>query len=314
MAEHQVDPDWSGAQTTLKDEGIEEVLEQFETAGEWDGSHAFDADAGETASWSISQGGVAGAANWHLRHATKRPPLLLRIGVVALACAVIVGLIGATIYRLRASYPVVGSQTHMSTRAAPPVITLFSPDGSPQSQGGTSAGSVAPLPLTATSAPSQYLAPDKASDYELSLIAASGAPAKAIVVSRFSQTIHVYQNGQFIAGSYAITGRPELPTPIGVYQIFLKIAPAVLYSPWPPGSPFYYPPAPVNYTMEFRAGGFLIHDAPWHHVWGPGMNGWHYDPGAQEWQWGTHGCVTAPTPFIQWLYNWSPDGTTVIIY
>lgn len=195
-----------------------------------------------------------------------------------------------------------------------PVITLLSPNGSSVVQQGAAAPLGDPLPGGVGPAPSRYLAPDKPSKYELSLIAAIGTPDKVIVVSKFSQTIHVYDHGRFIAGSYAITGRPQLPTPDGVWHIFLKIAPAVLYSPWPPGSEFYYAPAPVQYTMEFRDGGFLIHDASWHTTWGPGMNDWHYDAGAHEWEWGTHGCVTAPLPFIQWLYNWSPLGTTVIVY
>lgn len=195
-----------------------------------------------------------------------------------------------------------------------PVISLLSPQSGADVQRGVMAPLGSPLPGGVGPAPSRYLAPDKPSKYEISLIAAIGTPDKVIVVSKFSQTIHVYDHGRFIAGSYAITGRPQLPTPEGVWHIFLKTAPAVLYSPWPPGSEFYYPPAPVQFTMEFRDGGFLIHDASWHTTWGPGMNDWHYDAGAHEWEWGTHGCVTAPLPFIQWLYNWSPLGTTVIVY
>jgi len=277
---------------------------------DWD-----DSSEGNTPKTTGDWGAVpATSGRVRIRHARRQPPLLVRVSVVALACVVIAGLIGAAVYRFHASQSAVAGHSHVVVGKVPPVITLFSPSGSTSAQNGNGGQVATPLPVTGTQPPSQYLAPDKASPYGLSLIASVGTPEKTIVVSRFSQTIHVYENGQFIAGSYAITGRPELPTPIGVYQIFLKIAPAVLYSPWPLGSPYYYAPAPVNYTMEFRNGGFLIHDAPWHHIWGPGMNDWHYDPVAKEWQWGTHGCVTAPTPFIQWLYAWSPEGTTVIIY
>ena len=204
------------------------------------------------------------------------------------------------------------SQT--ATPAAPQTITLFAPDANNQTRQDTTGPLATSLPNGTQPAPTDYLPPDRPSAYELSLIAAIGTPGKVIVVSKYSQTIHVYQNGAFIAGSYAITGRPSLPTPSGVWHIFYKLAPATLYSPWPPGSPYWYPPTPVSYTMEFKDGGFLIHDAPWHHVWGPGMNGWHYDPVAKEWQWGSHGCVNAPTPFVKWLYAWSPLGTTVIVY
>jgi lipoprotein-anchoring transpeptidase ErfK/SrfK len=211
-----------------------------------------------------------------------------------------------------------GSHTPSSRQGAQPAtprtITLFSPDDSDQTRRDPYGTLSTPLPSGALSPPTSYLPPDKPSAYEIGLIAAIGTPEKVIVVSTYSQTVHVYLNGEYIAGSYAITGRPGLPTPTGVWHIFYKLSPATLYSPWPPGSPYWYPPTPVQYTMEFKDGGFLIHDAPWHHVWGPGMNGWHYDPVAKEWQWGSHGCVNAPTPFVAWLYAWSPLGTTVIVY
>ncbi len=235
----------------------------------------------------------------------------------AFLLAAMVFAVGAATLARHPSHP--ASHAHAAAHQAPataaaPVITLFAPDSVNRANQQATTPLDAPLPPGLPAAPSGYLAPDKPSAYELSLIAAIGTPDKVIVVSRFSQTIHVYQSGVFIAGSLAITGRPQLPTPVGVFHIFDKLAPATLYSPWGPGSAFWYPPTPVNYTMEFRTGGFLIHDAPWHHVWGPGMNDWHYDPVAREWQWGTHGCVAAPTPFVQWLYGWSPEGTTVIIY
>lgn len=56
----------------------------------------------------------------------------------------------------------------------------------------------------------------------------------------------------------------------------------------------------------------FLHDSWWHTVYGPGTNGWHYDP-KYGWQWGTHGCVAMPFSAAQWLYNWAPIGTTVVI-
>ena len=47
------------------------------------------------------------------------------------------------------------------------------------------------------------------------------------------------------------TGRPELPTPAGDYHIFAKYSPYQFISPWPYGSPFWYPSAWVKYAMEF---------------------------------------------------------------
>lgn len=241
-----------------------------------------------------------------------------RLAMAAVAAIVVGAVVSASIanvhllgfaHRSTSPHP-----THQAAVDTPPVIALLSPESPAAVRENSTSPLGTALPTNVPGAPSQYLAPDQPSDYETGLIAAIGTPEKVIVVSKFSQTMHVYDRGHFVAGTYAITGRPTLPTPSGVWHIFYKLAPATLYSPWPPGSDLYYPPTPVNYTMEFREGGFLIHDAPWHHVWGPGANDWHYDPVAREWQWGTHGCITAPTPFVQWLYAWSPEGTTVIVY
>lgn len=157
------------------------------------------------------------------------------------------------------------------------------------------------------------------------LIAASSSPApgsgspptaspqgKEIIVSLSRQWMWVYQNGHLVFNSAVMTGRPSLATPTGTYHVFLKLHPTWFYSPWPPGSPYWYPPTYINYALEWRAGGFFLHDSWWHTVYGPGTNGWHYDP-KYGWQWGTHGCVAMPLSSAQWLYNWAPIGTTVQI-
>ncbi len=281
-------------------------------------------DSGEPHAWDewdehgiLPLGGVP--ADWpedRLRRAQRSARRrLLSFGAVML---VVVVVLAASLGRVIPDWGIgntSGASRHLRSQPAAPVtITLFSPDNVHQAQHDPNAPLSTALPSGTQPPPRDYLPPDKPSAYEISLITAIGTPEKVIVVSTYSQTIHVYFNGAFIAGSYAITGRPGLPTPTGVWHIFYKLAPATLYSPWPPGSPYWYPPTQVQYTMEFKDGGFLIHDAPWHHVWGPGMNDWHYDPIAQEWQWGSHGCVNAPTPFVGWLYNWSPLGTTVLVY
>jgi lipoprotein-anchoring transpeptidase ErfK/SrfK len=229
--------------------------------------------------------------------------------LVVIALAVVLG--GP---RLNAASRAPAVRPTAQATATPQVITLLSPDANSEARRDNTAPLPQSLPAVPSATPTGNIAPGAPSAYELQLIAGLGTPHKVIVVSLRSQTMHAYADGTFLAGTYVITGRPQLPTPRGVYRVLNHIAPATLYSPWPPGSPFWYAPTPVNYTMEFRLGGFLIHDAPWHHVWGPGMNDWHYDPGAHEWQWGSHGCVSAPTPFVKWLYSWADDGTTVVIY
>lgn len=142
-----------------------------------------------------------------------------------------------------------------------------------------------------------------------------GSPSpvgKVIVVDLSQQWLYAYQNGQQVFNAAVLTGRPSLPTPVGTYHVFAKLHPTTFYSPWPYGSPYWYPPTYINYALEFRAGGFFLHDSSWHSVYGPGTNGWHYDP-VYGWQWGSHGCVSMPYSAAAWLYNWAPIGTTVIV-
>ncbi|HLI69775.1 MAG TPA: L,D-transpeptidase [Ktedonobacteraceae bacterium] len=135
---------------------------------------------------------------------------------------------------------------------------------------------------------------------------------KVILVSLSQQWMYIYKNGQELLDTPVTTGRPQLPTPTGVYHIFRKLSPATFYSPWPKSSPYWYPPTRVQYALEWRWGGYFIHDAWWHTVYGPGTNGWHYDP-TYGWEWGSHGCISVPLDVAAWLYNWAPDGTTVWI-
>jgi lipoprotein-anchoring transpeptidase ErfK/SrfK len=118
----------------------------------------------------------------------------------------------------------------------------------------------------------------------------------------------VFFNDGCVAGSSLITsGRAGLRTPTGTYRIYRKVSPITLISPWPKSSPYYYSPEKADFAMEFRGGGFFIHDAPWEpaSVFGPGS-----ENGVDA----SHGCVHIPMPTMQWLYAWTPIGATVIIH
>src|SRR5947207_4277531 len=136
------------------------------------------------------------------------------------------------------------------------------------------------------------------------------AAGKEIIVSLSRQWMWAYQNGVQVYNSPVMTGRPTLATPTGTYHVFLKLHPTTFTSPWPPGSPYWYPPTYINYALGWRAGGFFLHDSWWHSVYGPGTNEWHYDP-KFGWQWGTHGCIAMPLSAASWLYYWTPIGTLV---
>jgi lipoprotein-anchoring transpeptidase ErfK/SrfK len=140
----------------------------------------------------------------------------------------------------------------------------------------------------------------------------TGVAGKVIMVSLSKQWLYAYQDGTQVYSTAVMTGRPALPTPTGTYHVFLKLSPTTFYSPFPQGSPYWYAPTFIHYALEWRAGGFFLHDSWWHSVYGPGTNGWHDDP-TYGWQWGSHGCVSMSLRDAAWLYNWTPIGTTVQI-
>jgi lipoprotein-anchoring transpeptidase ErfK/SrfK len=137
-------------------------------------------------------------------------------------------------------------------------------------------------------------------------------PPKAIMVSIGEQALRAYQDGRLVLFTYVTTGRPELPTVTGHFYIYDKVTPWQFISPWPPGSPSYYPPTWSKYWMPFYAG-YGLHDAWWRHDYGPGTNVYGDGPGSSE-PTGTHGCVNIPLAQTQWLWNWAPVGTPVVIY
>jgi lipoprotein-anchoring transpeptidase ErfK/SrfK len=138
----------------------------------------------------------------------------------------------------------------------------------------------------------------------------SQAAGKVIVVSLSHQWLYAYTAGSEVFSTAVMTGRPELGTPTGTYHVFAKLSPTTFYSPFPRGSAEWYPPTHITYALEWKAGGFFLHDSWWHSVYGPGTNRQHYDP-VDGWQSGSHGCIAMPLSAAAWLYNWAPIGTTV---
>ncbi len=130
---------------------------------------------------------------------------------------------------------------------------------------------------------------------------------KSIYISLSLQEMVFYDNGCAVKATPVTTGRPLLRTPTGTFHIFDKQTPYVFISPWPPGSPFWYPTSPVNWVMEFDQGGYYIHDAPWEPTseYGPGSE--NIVPQA------SHGCVQTPGAVMAWAYPWTPMGTPVVI-
>jgi lipoprotein-anchoring transpeptidase ErfK/SrfK len=128
---------------------------------------------------------------------------------------------------------------------------------------------------------------------------------KAVVIREGSQTLTAYLNGRAVLKTPVTTGRPALPTPIGSYFVHYRASPYTFISPWPPGSPYYYPPATVTWAMYFFDNDFLHDD--------PAEPSSAYGAGSQYGAYASHGCVHVPHSVMAWLYDWLPVGAPVIV-
>lgn len=135
---------------------------------------------------------------------------------------------------------------------------------------------------------------------------------KVIIVSLREQALRAYDHGQLIMSMPITTGRPELPTPPGFWDVQDRQQNIIFHSGDAPGSQFWYPDTFINYALLYKDGGFYLHDAWWRTQFGPGSNVPHNDPRADND--GSHGCVNIPLQQMGLLYEWTSIGTPVIVY
>ena len=114
-----------------------------------------------------------------------------------------------------------------------------------------------------------------------------------LVVSLIEQTLRYYNNGKLVRSFLIVTGQYLRPSPPGFWSIILRQHPTQFKSTEPPGSAFWYPPTPIQYAMEYHAGGYFFHDSWWRADYGPGMNFPHSDSsGTTAFNGnGSHGCI-----------------------
>jgi len=149
---------------------------------------------------------------------------------------------------------------------------------------------------------------------------------KEIMVSLSKQEMYAYLDGQLQFAYPVVTGRSELPTPIGHWHVQYKEQNITFYSPFPKGSGFWYYPTHIHYALNFHDGGYYLHDAWWRCVFGPGANTPHYASCMDEGdppnrgpapfsgnETGSHGCIGMTIPEAENLYNWAPVGTSVFV-
>jgi L,D-transpeptidase-like protein len=143
---------------------------------------------------------------------------------------------------------------------------------------------------------------------------ASSGPV--LIVSLVEQTLRYYNNGKLVRAFYIVSGQYLRPSPPGFWSIILREHPTQFKSTEPPGSAFWYPPTPIQYAMEYHAGGYFFHDSWWRSSYGPGRNFPHSDPiGTTPFNDnGSHGCINMNPDDVAWLYSQIPWGAPVILY
>ncbi|HEY6285042.1 MAG TPA: L,D-transpeptidase family protein [Ktedonobacteraceae bacterium] len=139
---------------------------------------------------------------------------------------------------------------------------------------------------------------------------------QVLVVSLLEQTLRYYNNGKLVRSFLIVSGQYLRPSVPGFWSIILRQHPTQFKSTEPPGSAFWYPPTPIQYAMEYHAGGYFFHDSWWRADYGPGKNFPHYDSGGDETYAGngSHGCINMNPNDVAWLYPQIGWGTPVILY
>lgn len=138
-----------------------------------------------------------------------------------------------------------------------------------------------------------------------------GLGPKHVIVSFQAQHVWAYQDANLVMNSAVTTGIrgvTQYGTDFGPMKVVSRSHPFKMHSPWPKGSPFWYPDTVVQWTAFFTYSGEALHDAYWESdsELGPGSQ---YDAGTRS-----HGCIHLPYNLAEWMYQWSQVGTPVDVY
>jgi len=122
---------------------------------------------------------------------------------------------------------------------------------------------------------------------------------KWIDVNLSRQYLVAFEGNQVIWSGAVSSGRAGHETPTGTYSIFSKLVSDDMRGPDPdqPNGEYFQPDVP--WVMYFAGGGYAIHGVYWHNNFGTPMS---------------HGCVGLPVGSANFIYNWAPIGTTIVIH
>lgn len=131
---------------------------------------------------------------------------------------------------------------------------------------------------------------------------------KHIIVNWTAQEAYAYEGSKQVMDTLVTTGVRGVSaygTDFGPMKVLHNEHPWKMHSPWPQGSPYWYPDTTVQWTVFFTWTGESFHDASWEpdYLLGPGSQ---YNASTRS-----HGCIHLPYNLAQWLYGWADVGTPV---
>jgi lipoprotein-anchoring transpeptidase ErfK/SrfK len=133
-----------------------------------------------------------------------------------------------------------------------------------------------------------------------------------VIVSMRDQNLQVYQNGKLLRTIAVTTGRVEVPSLPGSWQIIQRTQDTIFKSSAPKDSPFWYPDTAVQYAIEYRTGGYYLYGTRYRTTFGPGSQFPH--KGTANDINGTVGGVEMSVADAQWLFGNTDVKTSIIVY
>lgn len=122
---------------------------------------------------------------------------------------------------------------------------------------------------------------------------------KLIVVDTTSKRLYAYEQSNLMRTFLISAGAPGTPTPLGQYKIYTKVRQQDMRGLNTDGSRYFQPDVEwINYFYQ----DYAIHG----NYWRPTS----YFGNVNS----SHGCVGIVNADAEWLYNWAPVGTTVIVH
>ena len=125
----------------------------------------------------------------------------------------------------------------------------------------------------------------------------TGASYKIIDVNLRTQQLVALERGRLVYKAPVATGKDGFETPRGEFKVYYKLKTRTMRGSMK-GETWVVPDVP---NVMYFNGGVALHGAYWHNKFGTGVRM-------------SHGCVNLSLKDAEWLYNWAPVGTKVVVH